>query len=396
MRPKKIICYIGIILLTFMLCVMTTRGSDVVTKENDTVSEQDVLDYGVNLFNWEGIESLEEDLRSAMPEESSFDLKSEVQSMLNGEKRFTLENILSTLGGFLFAEVGDFVRIGARFVLIVLLCNLLQTLSSSFKTKETTKICFFVCYIVIILSAIESFYRMNQLALQTINHMQDIMLVCIPTLLAFMTTTGFVSSSVAMAPIIVSALNLCVRLITQLILPCMISVVILEMISTMSEQFKIDKMIKLFYKWAKWALRAVLILSVGILGIYRATLPYVDVTVKKTALKLTAAFIPVVGNATTGALEFIFSCTSLIKNTFAIGVILWIVVLVSLPMIKILSYIIVYQVAGALIEPLGDKKMATMATKLSKGCEFILSSVGIVAILCITVLVICMSVGGAT
>ena len=74
--------------------------------------------------------------------------------------------------------------------------------------------------------------------------------------------------------------------------------------------------------------------------------------------------------------------------------IFWIIVIVSIPLIKILAYVIVYQVAGAVIEPIGDKKMANIATKLSKGCQFIMSAVGIVTVLCIVVLVICMSVGG--
>lgn len=123
------------------------------------------------------------------------------------------------------------------------------------------------------------------------------------------------------------------------------------------------------------------------------TLPYADVTVKKAALKFSTAFIPVVGNAVGGAADFLMSCSGLIKNTFSAGVIIWLLLLVSVPLIKIFSYVVVYQIAGALIEPIGDKKMASIAHKLGKGCEFIMSAVGIVALLCVCSLAICMSVG---
>lgn len=383
MRQKRIIYLLLFIVFTFIFCKVNTKAQD--------VQETQIVDYGMSLFNWEAIEEVENQLKSTMP--TAFDLKAEVSSMLSGEKRFSLENVLKLILSLLFREIGLFIQLGARFILIVLMCNMLQVLSSSFKSKETTKICFFVCYLVIIYSVIQSFFVMITLAQETIDNMCQIMFACIPTLLAFMTMTGYATSSAAMAPLIISALHISSYVIKVLVLPCIISVVVLEVISTMSEDFKVDKFIKLFYRAIKWILRSILLISVSILGFYRMTLPYVDMTVKKAALSLSTAFIPVIGSAVGGAVDFIMNCSSLIKNTFSIGVILWIVVLASMPLIKILAYVIVYQVAGAVIEPIGDKKMANIATKLAKGCEFIMSAVGIVALLCISVLLICMSVG---
>jgi stage III sporulation protein AE len=68
------------------------------------------------------------------------------------------------------------------------------------------------------------------------------MLACIPSLIAFMTTSGYVTSSAAIAPVIVSALNISTNVIKNMILPCIISVVVLEAISTMSDEFKVDKL----------------------------------------------------------------------------------------------------------------------------------------------------------
>ena len=93
-----------------------------------------------------------------------------------------------------------------------------------------------------------------------------------------------------------------------------------------------------------------------------------------------------------GTIDFITQGSLLIKNTFSAGVIMWLLILVSIPLIKIFAYVCVYQIAGAIIEPLGDKKMASIATKLGKGCQFIMSSVGIVALFCICSLVICMTI----
>ncbi len=386
MKQKKIICLVIVIALSFILCMISTKAQ--------SMGQEDIIDYGVGLFNWEQIENLQDKLQTAMPGNKTFNFKEEMAALLKGEKQLTVGGILNIVGKSLFEEVGIFIQVGARFILIVLMCNLLQVLTTSFKTKATSKIGFFVCYMVIILSVVQSFQVMVNLAQDTIKQLSEVMYVCLPMLLAFMATSGYISQSAAMAPVIVTSLDLMSSIILYLVLPCIISVVILEIVSTMSSEFKIDKFIKLFYKGIKWILVSIVGVSISLLGIYRMTLPYIDVVLKKSTLKLATAFIPVVGNATSGALEFVTGVLGLVKNTFAISVIFWIVIIVSIPLIKIFAYVLVYQVAGAVIEPIGDKKMANIATKLSKGCQFIMSAVGIVTVLCIVVLVVCMSVGG--
>lgn len=385
MRQKKIGLFLVIMLLSFLLFDVHLKA--------ETVSQDEVVDYAVNLLDWEAIEDAESQLRAALPHHVEFDLKTEMKKMMQGEAPLTVKGVLDYLIKALFNEVGIFVQFGARFVLIVLLCNLLQTLSSSFKAKEITKIGFFVCYMTILLSVVQSFQVMIELAIQTIEQLEKIMLICIPTLLAFMATTGFAVSAGTMAPIIITSLSLMSYLIKVIILPCIISVVVLEVVSAMSSEFKVDKLIGLFYKGIKWGLRGILTLSVSLLGFYRLVMPGVDVTVKKATVKFSTAFIPVVGSAVGGTIDFITQGASLVRNSFSAGVVIWLLILVSLPMIKLLAYVLVYQIAGAVIEPIGDKKMAHIATKLGKGSQFIMSCVGIVALFCICSLIICMTIG---
>lgn len=391
-----------IILFVFLIIIGSTNYyaepispiEEVTIETENKVTEEEIINYGVGLLDWQSIEALENELASAMPDNVKFNLKEHMQKMIQGEEKLNLTTILNYLIELLFSEISVFLQFGARFILIVLLCNLLKTLASVFDAKKamTTTVAFFVCYIVILLSVIQSFRIMIDLATTVIDQMQQMMLVCIPILLAFMATSGFNLSAGAMAPIILSTLNLMTYLIKVLVLPCIISVIVLEVISSMSSEFKVSKLISLFYKGIKWGLTSILGISVGILGLYRLLMPGLDVTLKQATVKFSSAFIPVVGSAVGGTIDFIAKCSILIKNTFAGGIVMWLLVLLSIPMIKILSYVCIYQVAGAVIEPLGDKKMANIATKLAKGCQFIMSSVGIIALFCVCALVICASI----
>ena len=405
MKPKKIVRYVILMVIAFLLSgikihaepikeVETIKEIQIGNKEDNPkeVSKQEILSYGMELIDWQSIKDLEDELSSSLPDELSFDVKQEMENLISGKSQFSLEYILSFILKILVGEMGVFVQFGARFILIVLLCNLLQTLSASFKTKEIAKVAFFVCYMVILLSVVQSFKIMIDLAMTLIDEVTRVMMVCIPILLAFMATSGLNLSAGAMAPVIISALHIMTYLMKIFLLPCIVSVVVLEVMNAMSQEIKVDKLIDLFYKWIKWALVTILSISMGLLGLYRLTVPGVDTTLKKATLRLTGLFLPVVGKSINETVDFVAQCAMVIKNTFAGSVMIFILIVVSIPMIKILSYTIIYEVASAVIEPIGDKKMASIAAKLSKGCKCMMSCVGVMVLFCLASLMICMTI----
>lgn len=389
---KKMWFILWMILGFFLIGLVKVYGSETVYGIGQ--EEQDeIINYQLDLFNWEEIEKLQKKLNTSQQQGKSYNLKEEVLEIVKGSKKFRVEEIIGKIADSLIGEINSYIKLGVRFILVVLLCSMLQSLSSSFQSKDTNKVAFFVCYMVIVYSVVDSVTLLTSLAKTTIDKMSEVMYICMPTLLAFMSSSGYISSSAAMAPVVIAALNLITYVIKVFVLPCIISVLALEIVGTISEDFKIDKLIQLFYRAIKWVLRGIFFISLAILGFYKSTMPYIDQAVKKGTLKISSAFIPVIGDAVDGALDFIINCSLLMKNAFSIAVIVWLVILVSIPLIHMLAFVVVYHVAGAVIEPLGDKKMAQIAGKIARGGEFIMSCVGIVALLCMSVLVICMSVG---
>lgn len=362
----------------------------------ETFSETEVknfLNRQFDMLNWDEIKSLEEELKESVPSIKDFDLSEQVLNLISGEERFSIEEILLHIGTIFIKEFKTYFKLIIRFILIVILCSILQILSKSFGSKDTAKAAYFVCYALIIFTLAQSLMMLVQLAEQTIGQLYEIIQVTLPTLLAFMAVSGYVTSSSALAPVIIGTFNIMVFLIQKVLLPILVSVIVLQVISTMSEEIKIDKFIDLFYKGMKWGLRGVVILSVSIMGIYKLTLPYIDVAIKKGAVNVFTSFLPVVGDASKGAMEFILACSGLIKNAFAVGVIIWVLLLAAGPLIKIFINVALYQFLGAFIQPLGDKKMTEIAGVLAKGCSFILSSVSIVVLLTIASMIICASIG---
>ncbi|ONI44826.1 hypothetical protein AN642_02070 [Epulopiscium sp. SCG-B10WGA-EpuloA2] len=381
-------------LLILLICCLF--GVEIrATEQSPNISADQIIETQLELFNWEEINKLEEELSQNVPELKDFNLKNEISLILTGQKEFNLAVMLEFIKDRILGEFFMYISVIVRFILIVLLCHLLNHLSSAFESKNTTKIAFFVCNIVILYSIMESLVLIVEVAQNTINTLQGIMLIMLPTLLAFMATSGYIATSAALSPVIIGALNLMVFIIQTILLPSVIIVIILQIVNNMSEtaEFKFNKFIALYYRASKWALRTIFILSLTIMGLYRMSLPFTDATMKKVGLTLSTKFIPILGNAVSGAVDIIIQISGMIKNAFGIGVIILIVLVIATPLLKIFVYICMFHIAGAFIETMGDKKMSKTATDIGKGCEFIMSCVGVVSILSILTLVVCMSVG---
>ncbi|MEG0318388.1 MAG: stage III sporulation protein AE [Niameybacter sp.] len=354
---------------------------------------QSALTQQFEILNWAEIDKLEEELKGTVPYLEDFDLSQQVLKLISGEERFSVQEIVSQIGQLFVNEFSTYFKLIIRFILIVILCSILQILSKSFQSQNTAKAAYFVCYILVIFTLSQTLMMLVQLAGRTIDQLYEIMQVTLPTLLAFMAVSGYITSSSALAPVIIGTFNIMTLVIQRFVLPILVAVIVLQVVNTMSEEIKVDKFIDLFYKGIRWGLRGVVILSVSIMGIYKMTLPYIDVALKKGVVNVSTAFLPIIGDASKGAIEFILSCSALIKNAFAIGVIIWVVLIAAIPLIKILTHVIMFHLVGALIQPLGDKKMTEIATILAHGCEFILSAVGVVVVLTIASMMICASIG---
>nr|WP_238473333.1 hypothetical protein [Desulforamulus profundi] len=119
----------------------------------------------------------------------------------------------------------------------------------------------------------------------------------------------------------------------------------------------------------------------GILAIKGVAGSVTDGVAIRTAKFATDAFIPVVGGMFSDALDAVIGSSLLIKNAVGIAGVIIIFVLTILPMIKIFAVAFVYKLAGALIQPVGDKQMADCLTGLGKSLISIFAAVATVGLL---------------
>jgi len=101
----------------------------------------------------------------------------------------------------------------------------------------------------------------------------------------------------------------------------------------------------------------------------------------RTAKYMSGAFIPVVGKMFADVLEAVIGGSLLLKNAVGLVGLLAIGAISLFPVLKILAIVIIYKLAAALIQPIGDSNIADTIQSMGNSLLLVFASVASVAIM---------------
>ena len=272
--------------------------------------------------------------------------------------------------------------------MLTLFSILLQTMHSAFEKSTVSKIAYFVVYLILIFIVLNSFYVAVSYVEEAISSMTNFMVALLPLLLGLMATFGNVVSVSFFHPIIIFLINLSGVLVLKFILPLLFIATILKIVSNISENYKVTNLANLFRSFSLGTLGIFLTIFLGVISVQGTASAIQDGVALKTAKFITGNFIPVVGRTFTDATDTILSASLILKN--AVGVVgLIIVLFVTLfPAIKIAAIAIIYKIAAAVLQPIGDGPVISTLNTISNYILFILATLLVVSLMFFLAIVI--------
>src|SRR5690606_28057888 len=159
-------------------------------------------------------------------------------------------------------------------------------------------------------------------------------------------------------------------------------------VNNISENYKVTHLANLFKSVGMGLLGVFLTIFLGVISVQGTTSAIQDGVAMKTAKFVTGNFIPVVGRTLTDATDTILSASLLLKN--AIGVVgLIIVALIALfPALKVAAIAIIYKIAAAVLQPIGDGPVITTLNTISNFILFVLACLVAISIMFFLAIVI--------
>jgi stage III sporulation protein AE len=162
----------------------------------------------------------------------------------------------------------------------------------------------------------------------------------------------------------------------------------LRLFNSISDQFKLAKFSSLLDFAGKFCIGAVMTVFIGIMAVQGITGGVADGVALRT-VKYSADLIPVVGKFFKDAVELVVTSGLVLKNALGLISLLAIVFITLAPVIKIIAMMFTFKISAALVEALGEKKLAESLQDMANGLLLIfvaVASAGVMFFMAVTII----------
>ncbi len=324
------------------------------------------------------VKSMNYDNSMGIPE---IDVRDFIIKALRGELDFSLSGVLSAIFKALFDEILVNSKLLAQLIVISVLCGLLNNLTNSFGNKSTSQIAFYASYLVIAGISIKAFVVAINVGQQAIDNMVSFMQALMPVILTLLMAVGSITASALFKPIIVGSIGITSTIMKDVILPLTLLSAVLAIVNNLPSKIQVSKLASLIKQSCITLIGLVLTIFLGIITIEGVLASSADGVTLRTARFAMDRFIPIVGGFMSDAIDTVFGCSLLIKNAVGVLGLVIILVIVSFPILKILSLILIYKLTAVLIEPISDSKIVDCLNDMSSCLVIVFATVISVAIM---------------
>lgn len=296
------------------------------------------------------------------------------------------------LGAFL-SEVSVNISLLGHLVLLGVFCALLRNVASTFKTAEAGEVAFFVSLLVLLLFGLKAFSTAVSLATTALRTMVDLMQAMLPLLATMLAAVGAVTSAAIFHPLIYTTVTAIATLIEGGLVPIVTISAPLAVLGSISKDFPVKHLEGLLRTGILTALGMAFIAFFAVVQVRGALAPVADGFAFRTAKFLTGVFIPVVGSRIADAMDVIVGGSMLIKNALGVFGMGTIAVVTAFPVVKILSILVVFRTATALIEPITDPRLVQAISGLASSISLLLAGLVTAALMFFVAVTVVVGVG---
>jgi stage III sporulation protein AE len=322
--------------------------------------------------------------------------KGSLLEFIQNQGDLSIESWLKGLFEYLLYELLLNGKLLGTLILLSLFSSILQTIQTAFNKGSISKVAYLIVSMVLLTLLLNSFRLSVNYAMEAINGMSDFMLALIPLLLGLMASFGSLTAVAFFHPIIVFLIHASGLLIAKVVIPLFLMSALLHLVSTINKEYPVTQLADLLKNIALWLLGIFFSVFLGVISVQGAVTAVQDGVAMKTAKFVTGNFIPVIGRMFTDATDTVLSASLLLKNAIGIVGVLLVLAIALFPAIKILAIALIYKIAAALLQPLGDGPIIKSMQVMSKFILYIFACLLVVAFMFFIAIVIIVASSNVT
>lgn len=337
-----------------LICIFFSLNSVVaVQEENIENNVQDVTQNIAQSLNMDNFLNIFEDYILENNIEG-IDVNSLYNDMLSG-KGIQYENILDSLVNSIFKEVKNSISSVTSIFIIVIIMAIVTSLELD-KDSDVVKITKLVIVISISALLLKNYLDIVTMFKNIVNILGYIMQIVSTFLLGILMATGKITSTGIVEPLLLFIANFICFATEYIIIPFFTISVAINIVSRISENIKMDNLSSMFRKSSLYIFTTIIGIFLFVLSMESSVTKSIDSMYFKTAQNMVSNFVPVVGKFLSDSLDTVLGATEAIGKIGGIISLVITILIVSIPIIKLIFVIVLYNILIAISEPINEDK----------------------------------------
>lgn len=287
--------------------------------------------------------------------------------------------IWGAIAGRLFREIALNKRFIAEMIILAVLCVVLRHLQLS--DGGPAEMAFAVGFLAVFVLGIHGFGVAQQVARSAVDQMTGFMYALLPMMVTLLASAGGLATASMVHPLMVAAIGLTGRLIGGVVLPLAFFAAVVGAVGQLSDKYPLSKLAGLLRTVTTGILGFGLCIFMGVVTVRGLVAAVADGLTIRTAKFVSGSFVPVVGKFFSDAMDLIGGCSLLLKNSLGVFGAAGLLIVCAFPAVKILVLSLLYRLVGALLQPLGEPRLAEALTSIGAALTLVFAAVAVAGLM---------------
>ncbi|MCM1157039.1 MAG: stage III sporulation protein AE [Bacteroidales bacterium] len=323
-------------------------------------SEEVVREYYDSYRESADMEEIDRDLSQISKEYDFSDSLSTVsifELLLEGKVE---EAVLQAVDGFyqgITAEILQNRVLLVKLIILVIVAAVFHNYSSVLKFSFVGEQGFYITYLMIAVLLMQSFTLVYGIAEETVQYLKEIMECLLPAFYMSIILCSGLTTSQMVNTMFLWMLSLIEKLLLTIVLPGVRIYFLIVVLNQINTKDRFSKLAGLLKQGIQFLLKSVVTGIIGLNVMKSILIPVYD-NAKYNVLQKGLSVIPG-GASLSGLSTILVGAGVLIKNSIGMTAVIILLVLGSIPLLKMLCFYLVYKVILALIQPISDNRILT-------------------------------------
>lgn len=298
--------------------------------------------------------------------EYSFDYPSVediISSLIKGEGLIDFNYLFEVISAIFMNEILSCLVLLTEIIFICAICGLLKS-SSSLGEATVSGVGQLICNYSAAAICLANFYMIYSVADKAIDQMMSFIQVLSPIMLMLLIGSGGAVTGAVMNPVLLFAITTFSTIIDLFIFPAVFMSCAFFMINSLTDNNYIKKLAGYIRRIALFTIGICVLVFSGLSAVQGIVTTSADSVLTKAAKYSVGNFVPIIGGFAADSLDLIRSCCTVIKGATGLFGIIALLIIISVPIIKLIAAAAIYKLAAAIIEPLGNDNISDCMSEM--------------------------------